>query len=65
MVRAITLAHGKLVLNEVRLPWLSEGAGIMLGTDKIQAKISDGIARFSSPVTLKADGPELVFTGKD
>ena len=60
----LTLARGKLVLNEVALPWLSEGAVVMLGSDKIQAEISKGTARFASPVTLHADGPELVFTAK-
>ncbi|MEY3894819.1 MAG: hypothetical protein RLZZ214_338, partial [Verrucomicrobiota bacterium] len=60
----LKLARGKLVLNEVRLPWLSEGTGILLGADEIQAKVSAGVARFSSPVTLKAGGPDLVFTAK-
>jgi|LakMenEpi03Aug12_release.lakeMendotaPanAssembly.Ray.scaffolds.fasta_scaffold120516_1 uncharacterized protein (DUF608 family) len=61
----LTLAQGKLVLNEVKLSWLSEGVRITLGADEIQAKVAEGIARFASTVTLKADGPALVFTGKD
>jgi hypothetical protein len=44
---------------------LSEGVRITLGADEIQAKVAEGIARFASTVTLKADGPALVFTGKD
>ena len=60
----IKLHHGKLVLNEARLPWLTGETEILLDARKVPATINQGVAKFTASVTLTTGGPELVFSVK-
>ena len=55
----ISLAHGKLTLREIRLPWLTAKAVVKLGDAVIAAVAKDGVIRFSKPHVLVEGGAPL------
>ena len=59
---SIRLSHGSLTLNEVQLPWLMDGAVARVGGVIIPTTFKDGSARFSKPLTLTSDDPELILS---
>lgn len=59
---SIRITHGRLVLNEIQLPWLTDGAIARMGDILLEATVKNGVARFSEALTLIADGPELMLS---
>jgi uncharacterized protein (DUF608 family) len=60
----IKVAQGKLVLNEIRLPWIAAGGTVRLGDDAIAATAGKGVMTFGAPVVLTAGGQELVLSAE-
>lgn len=56
----IKIARGRLVLNEIRLPWLSSAGNVGLGTAAPATSFGKGNVKFSAPITMTEDGPVLV-----
>jgi uncharacterized protein (DUF608 family) len=59
----IRVAHGRLSLNEIRLPWLAPGGRVRLGADAVPVVSGIGGVRFDSPLVLARPGLELVIAG--
>jgi non-lysosomal glucosylceramidase len=55
----LNLAHGKLTLHEIRLPWLTAKAVVKLGDVVIAAEAKDGVIRFSKAIELVEGGAVL------
>jgi hypothetical protein len=60
----IKVAQGKLVLNEIRLPWIAAGGTVRLGDAAIAATAGKGVVTFGAPVVLTAGGQELVLSAE-
>ncbi len=58
----LKVRHGSLTLNEIRLPWITDGIRITTGPDAIAADISSGLAKFRSPVKMSAEGSDLILS---
>jgi non-lysosomal glucosylceramidase len=57
----IKVAHGRLVLNEIRLPWLASTGRVRRGDAIVPAVIGNGSLRFSTPLDLIEGGTDLVM----
>jgi non-lysosomal glucosylceramidase len=56
---SLTLKYGKLVLNEIRLPWLTSEFTVKIGDDKATAEARDEVMRFAKPIELREGDPPL------
>lgn len=56
---SLTVRHGRLVLNELRLPWIAGAGNVKLGDETVAATFGKGGVKFSAPVTLIEGGPAL------
>jgi uncharacterized protein (DUF608 family) len=57
----VKIAHGRLLLNEIRLPWLAATGTVKRGDAIIPATIAEGFIRFQAPLELIEGGPVLVI----
>ncbi|HEX5789792.1 MAG TPA: GH116 family glycosyl hydrolase, partial [Luteolibacter sp.] len=55
----LSVAHGKLTLNAIRLPWISPESRVTLGGRTLKATCAKGVATFTEPVVISAGDEPL------
>jgi len=59
----IRMAYGRLVLREIRLPWLLPGARVRVGAEIVPVLGGAGLVSFDAAQVLAGPGVELVIEG--
>lgn len=60
---SLALSHGRLMLRELDLPWLNDGAVVKTGDRTLPGQVSQGRWTAAEPILLEAGKPSLVVSG--